>query len=75
LAAITGILRPFEAGGLGLGQSLGAILYAVTGSYSGLLSVALGAHLLAALLLFLVRAPQVPKPANRSSALSTDPLV
>jgi sugar phosphate permease len=73
--AITGVLRPFEAGGLGLGQSLGAILYDVTGSYSGLLSVALGAHLLAALLLFLVRAPQAPKPANRSNAVSTDPLV
>jgi sugar phosphate permease len=61
--SITGALRPFEAGGLGLGQSLGAILYDVTGSYNGLLSVALGAYLLAALLMGLTRAPQAPKPA------------
>lgn len=55
--AITGALRPFEAGGLGLGQSLGALLYDVTGSYSGLMIVALVAHILAALLIFLARPP------------------
>jgi hypothetical protein len=66
--SITGALRPFEAGGLGLGQSLGAILYDVTGSYNGLLSVALGAHLVAALLMGLTRAPQAPKPAARGNA-------
>jgi len=63
--AITGALRPFEAGGLGLGQSLGAILYDVTGSYRGLLWVALVAHLLAALLMLLARAPETPRPASR----------
>jgi sugar phosphate permease len=68
--AITGVLRPFEAGGLGLGQSLGAILYDVTGSYSGLLIVALGAYLLAALLMFLVCAPAAPNLATRSDARS-----
>jgi len=57
---IAGALRPFEAGGLGLGQSLGAVLYDVTGSYAGLIVVAIGAHLLAALLMFLARYP-VPK--------------
>ncbi len=56
--AITGALRPFEAGGLGLGQSLGAILYDMTGSYSGLIMTSIGAHLLAALLIFLARSPE-----------------
>jgi sugar phosphate permease len=54
---IAGVLRPFEAGGLGLGQSLGAALYDLTGSYTGLLVVSLGAYLLAALLLGLARPP------------------
>ena len=66
--AITGVLRPFEAGGLGLGQSLGAILYDVTGDYNGLLVVALGAHLLAALLMFLTRAPQASGPTGASKS-------
>jgi predicted MFS family arabinose efflux permease len=54
---LAGVLRPFEAGGLGLGQSLGAALYDLTGSYTGLLGVSLGAYLLAALLLGLARPP------------------
>lgn len=61
---ITGALRPFEAGGLGLGQSLGGILYDVTGGYSGLIVAALGAYLIAALLIFLARAPQPPQAAT-----------
>ena len=66
--AITGTLRPFEAGGLGLGQSLGAILYDVTGNYNGLLLGALAAHLLAAFLMLLTRAPEAPKAAAESRA-------
>lgn len=58
--AISGALRPFEAGGLGLGQSLGAVLHDVTGSYRGLILTALGAHLLAAVFMFLARAPKTP---------------
>jgi hypothetical protein len=54
---IAGVLRPFEAGGLGLGQSLGAALYDLTGSYTGLLMVSLGSYLLAALLVGLARPP------------------
>jgi hypothetical protein len=54
---IAGVLRPFEAGGLGLGQHLGAALYDLTGSYTGLLVVSLGLYLLAALLLCLARPP------------------
>ena len=54
---IAGALRPFEAGGLGLGQSLGTAMYDLTGSYTGLIVAALGANVLAALLIFLARPP------------------
>jgi len=57
---IAGSLRPFEAGGLGVGQSLGAVLHDLTGSYSGLMVASFGALLLAALLLFLARPPAAP---------------
>lgn len=63
---MAGTLRPFEAGGLGVGQSLGAVLYDVTGSYSGLIVASLGAYLLAALLMFLARPPASPRPASAS---------
>jgi len=43
-----------------LGQSLGAVFYDLTGSYTGLLVAALGAYLLAALLLGLARPPTAP---------------
>ena len=39
--SIGGTLRPFEAGGLGLGQSLGAVIYDIAGSYSLLVWTAL----------------------------------
>ncbi|ETX03188.1 MAG: hypothetical protein ETSY1_00910 [Candidatus Entotheonella factor] len=67
--AIAGAMRPFEAGGLGVGQSLGTLLYDVTGNYDGLILAALGAHLLAALLMFLVRPPVPPSLVSASDAL------
>jgi MFS family permease len=67
---IAGILRPFEAGGLGLGQSLGAGLYDLTGSYTGLVRGTLGAYLLAAFLLSLMR-PPTAAPRVTASSLST----
>ena len=58
--AISGVLRPFEAGGLGLGQSLGAVLYDVTGSYTELILTSIGANALAAILIFLAWRPKPP---------------
>ncbi len=69
--SLAGALRPFEAGGLGLGQTLGAVLYDVTGNYSGLIVASLGAHLLAAVLMFLARPPAAPhalSPSETSGA-------
>ena len=59
--AITGSLRPFEAGGLGLGQSLGAIIYDVFGTYRWLFVTMLLGHVCAAALIFMSRTPVLPR--------------
>ncbi len=57
--AIAGALRPFEAGGLGLGQVLGPGIYDLLGSYSSMIVIAAALHFAAALLIFLARPPGV----------------
>jgi sugar phosphate permease len=58
--AIAGALRPFEAGGLGLGQSPGPIIYDLTASYSYLILTSAAVHLLAVVLILLARPPSRP---------------
>ena len=55
--AIAGALRPFEAGGLGLGQVLGPVIFDVFGSYSSMIVIAATLHFAAALLIFMARPP------------------
>ena len=59
--AIAGSLRPFEAGGLGLGQLVGPLIYDFTGSYNLLILASAGLLLLSAALMLLTRRPG-PKP-------------
>ena len=59
--AIAGTLRPFEAGGLGLGQMLGAVIYDIAGSYRSLVWIGLCAHILGAIFIFLARPPALPR--------------
>ncbi len=59
--SIGGALRPFEAGGLGLGQSLGAVIYDIAGSYRLLVWTALCAHILAGVFIILARPPTPPQ--------------
>ena len=63
--SIGGTLRPFEAGGLGLGQSLGAVIYDIAGSYRLLVWSALFAHLLGGFFIILARPPAPPKGDSR----------
>ena len=63
--SIGGTLRPFEAGGLGLGQSLGAVIYDIAGSYRLLVWTALCAHILAGIFIILARAPAPPQCDSR----------
>ena len=58
--SISGALRPFEAGALGLGQSLGAVIHDFSGSYSGVPVISICSYLAAALLIFLARPPTLP---------------
>jgi len=59
--SIAGTLRPFEAGGLGLGQSMGAVIYDIAGSYRLLVWTALCAHILAGVFIILARPPTPPQ--------------
>ena len=63
--AIAGALRPFEAGGLGLGQIAGPLIYDLTGSYTPMLVAAAVVQVIAALLIFMARPPQrAPEPES-----------
>ncbi len=66
--AISGAMRPFEAGGLGLGQIIGPLIYDVTGSYTGLILLSTVAHGLAAMLMLTARRPSHPQPRLASAA-------
>ena len=56
--AIAGAMRPFEAGGLGLGQIVGPVVYDVTGSYTILIIFSAAVQGMAMLLMLLARRPQ-----------------
>ena len=63
---IAGTLRPFEAGGLGVGQLVGPIIYDFTGSYTLLILFSAGFLALSAALMLLTRRPVGPAPATVS---------
>lgn len=54
---ISGILRPFEAGGLGLGMILGPLAYDLTRTYRWFILGSAAAHGVAAVLVFLAKPP------------------
>ena len=61
-ATIVGTFRAFEAVGLGIGHSIGAVIYDVTGSYNALTGLLLALYLLTALLIILCRSPGARQP-------------
>ena len=62
--AIAGSLRPFEAGGLGVGQLVGPLIYDLTGSYSLLILASCILLFSSAALMLLTRRPVRPDPAT-----------
>ncbi len=66
---LVGTLRPFEAAGLGVGHSLGPVIYDLTKSYKGLLAALTVFHLLAALSVFFVRPPALPQRTSAQTDL------
>jgi sugar phosphate permease len=61
---ISGILRPFEAGGLGLGMTLGGLSFDLTKTYKWLILGSIAAHGVAAVLVFLAKPPTAPSRAS-----------
>ncbi|MCI0438949.1 MAG: MFS transporter [Chloroflexi bacterium] len=61
--SITGLVGPFQTGALGLGPTFGALLFTVSGGYTWLFTYNLAAYTLAALLIYLARAPSLPRRA------------
>ena len=61
---IAGTLRPFEAGGLGVGQLVGPLIYDFTGSYTLLILFSSGFLALSAALMLLTRRPMRPTSAT-----------
>ena len=64
--AIAGTLRPFEAGGLGLGQLMGPLIYDFTGSYTLLILLSSALLISSAALMLLTRRPAKPDPLTGS---------
>ena len=62
--AIAGTLRPFEAGGLGVGQLVGPLIYDFTGSYLLLILSASGLLFVSSALMLLTRRPARPGVAS-----------
>ena len=58
--AIAGAMRPFEAGGLGLGQIVGPVVYDLTGSYTILILFSAAVQGVAMGLMVLARRPERP---------------
>ena len=56
--AIAGAMRPFEAGGLGLGQIVGPVVYDLTGSYTILILFSAAVQGMAMILMLLARRPE-----------------
>ena len=58
--SIAGAMRPFEAGGLGIGQLVGPLIYDITGSYTLLILCSGGLLAVSAALMLLTRRPVRP---------------
>ena len=63
---INGVIRPFEASGLGLGQIMGGLIYDLTGTYQGLFIGSFSFYLLSMVLILLAGQPV----RSREGALS-----
>ena len=66
--AIAGAMRPFEAGGLGLGQIVGPVVYDLTGSYTILILFSAAAQASGMALMALARRPERRAPLAAEAA-------
>ena len=66
--SLLGLFSPFQTTALGLGPSMAALLRSLSGSYTLLYAVMVGAYLVSAALLYLARQPVRPRPAEVEGA-------
>ena len=66
--AIAGAMRPFEAGGLGLGQIVGPVVYDLTGSYTILILFSAAAQASGMVLMAVARRPERRAPLAAEAA-------
>ena len=66
--AIAGAMRPFEAGGLGLGQIVGPVVYDLTGSYTILILFSAAAQASGMILMTVARRPERRAPLAAEAA-------
>ena len=70
--AITGLMGPFQTGGLGLGPTFGAMLFKATGGYTTLFVSALAAYACAIALIYIARPPRLPRRAQVEAQAAND---
>ena len=70
--SITGLMAPFQFTSLGLGPTVGALLFSLTGGYIWLFRYAVASFAVAFLFVFRVRPPEVPRRAFIERSASQD---
>lgn len=70
--AITGIMGPFQTGALGLGPTLGALLFSLTNGYASLFIFGVAAYALAGVLMYSARRPRLPARALEEGFAADD---
>ena len=66
--ALTGLTGPFRTAAMGLGPTLGALVFNITGGYTALFTMAIATYALAIVLTYGVRMPKLPSRAQDSEA-------
>ena len=70
--SIIGLIGPFQMGALGLGPTIGAVLFSLTGGYRSLFIYSLGAYVVAFVLIYIARSPRLPRRAEAEGPAAGD---
>ena len=70
--SIVGLMGPIQLGALGLGPTLGAVVYGVTGGYTVLFLYGIAAYLGSAVFIYGARPPRLPKRALDEDSTAED---
>ncbi len=70
--SIIGLMGPIQLGALGLGPTVGAVMYGVTGGYTSLFIYGIFAYIGAAALMYGARPPRLPRRALEETPVAED---